>query len=1043
MHVLSTTLVAAEHYEHGTFWPKLGQLIDHEMSANEQRIWGKQFLANLETLNMPTFEGSTDAGTRYVGRILLHGGIPSSDLHDFYRLIARRRQAEPGLSAEDFVEWAQQGVLPAPAPVKRLLRHGGEFAVDLVERTFELLDLVHRGADPSGASLPARFAEAAQVLAGEEDLGSPSGAGHGGGSRRPALVLQPYGQGLVLRLPPVSEAPDGRAVWLVGIDGDRQRVSTRAAWPGANEVAPSTDVTVGTPVRAVTAALESHAHLVATVPVLDDTFPLLGFSESGHRLPLGGVWRESLAWLLFPGPETDLDVEGALTVRHRSHLPPGWAGWSLVLADLTGANSVGLVGHTPRQRLRRRISAQLHLATPVAGVETDAGDPVWSELPEIELPEDGSDGEWEVAVLDAAGAPLTSCTYVGGGWATDIWDEVERPLLGKYTVRIRGPWGRGLTRDVTVIEGLEVSCTPRWRRFDGAGLVPATANIGAVATMTTSEQAVTYGPRDVRKRVRVSSGLRGRNLVIEPPHMSVMFQTEDVTLGPRTSPLVLAGEDLREKGGELVVLTGTEASPTLHYVADGAVAQRLVPRQQEGGTAHRVALGALGDTLVRHPVGRLCLDAEGVLEVASVRPRRLLSGVVMEGDELILHDAVDHPGLTAVLYSLTAPWLPPTGVAVVHGQATLPEHLRGAGSLLVLVKIEDPWFPEPMPAWPEPGRSYTVIAPGHVLAHGSETLASFLSDTPPEPAQLLSDREVRLEHLWVVLGRRFGLGLGARRGEVMHTVCKRLRSDPDAALRALSTSPLDAPQQIDALVVSGMVSVPMAGTSERGLRFDERSALPSMLRLSAVAQLGDWAEDWIGVCGDVAVDILQGRADPAVRAGRIDAQVDMYSRMQRDEREQLTAVLGLVPHGLLHPDTRVMAAMSLVDLATDEYLVPFFKKSAFMVKQAVELLETVGCSSLVPSIVERIHPDRPRGWRAGTAASLGLALTARLAAREVPAAVELTRVYGWALRALALNVPHLVRSDLVLAESLLRGWQHPESVLIESRYDDEHGGADD
>jgi hypothetical protein len=42
-------------------------------------------------------------------------------------------------------------------PVNRFLRFGGEFAIDVTDRVFELLDIVSAGGDGSDVLLPERF----------------------------------------------------------------------------------------------------------------------------------------------------------------------------------------------------------------------------------------------------------------------------------------------------------------------------------------------------------------------------------------------------------------------------------------------------------------------------------------------------------------------------------------------------------------------------------------------------------------------------------------------------------------------------------------------------------------------------------------------------------------------------------------------------------------------------------------------------------------------------------------------------------------------
>lgn len=290
VHVLSTIGVAVDHYEHGTFWPKLGSLLGVSPDQTFTKVWGEAFLANLKRLDLPTFEGSGDAGTRFVGRILMHSGMPTACLDDYFDLIGSRRSKIAGLDSGDFVAWAnaraEQGQLHSvDMPVVRFLRYGGEFAADVTDRVFDLLDAVAAGGDGSGVPLPARFGQVAMKLRTQGSLHvvrQRSGRSHSAESdQRPKLMVDPFGQGVLLRLPAVGDAPDGSAVWVVGLDATTQRVATRALTPGLNEPAPQTDVPIPCPVRTATAALSAREDLLVSLIVVDDQEPLLAFGEDG------------------------------------------------------------------------------------------------------------------------------------------------------------------------------------------------------------------------------------------------------------------------------------------------------------------------------------------------------------------------------------------------------------------------------------------------------------------------------------------------------------------------------------------------------------------------------------------------------------------------------------------------------------------------------------------------------------------------------------------------------------------------------------------
>ena len=137
VHVLATAGVAADHYAHGTFWPKLASLLGVRNEQSFQREWGDAFLANLRRLDLPTFDqGDGETGSKYVGRILMHAGMPTYCLQDFFKIVSYKRSVVPGLTPETFVSWAatraaSAGLQDVDKPVQRFLRFGQEFAVDV------------------------------------------------------------------------------------------------------------------------------------------------------------------------------------------------------------------------------------------------------------------------------------------------------------------------------------------------------------------------------------------------------------------------------------------------------------------------------------------------------------------------------------------------------------------------------------------------------------------------------------------------------------------------------------------------------------------------------------------------------------------------------------------------------------------------------------------------------------------------------------------------------------------------------------------------
>lgn len=1026
VHVIATTGVAADHYANATFWPKLRELLGVGADQTLSREWGNAFLANLRRLGLPSFEDDgTDAGTRYVGRILMHSGMPTFCLADYFGLLSDRRRMTPGLEPDQFSRWAASRAatrqLPVDVPVSRFLQYGGDFAVDVVTRTFELLDVVASGGNPADVPLPARFREVAQQM---WSAGLLSTATRGtvrtsaADDSQPHLVLEPFGRGLVLRLPPVGEAPDGRASWVVNLDGVAQTINTRALLPGLDDVAPTTDVAIARPTREAAVALAGREHLQMAISIVDDRLPLLAFDDDGSAVPERRALRARPTWLLFPGSIDGLRMTGGGAITAESPLPPGWSDWSLVLADLANVTDVGLSGFEAVRSVRRDGSARILSGEPVPGVHTSSGQPVYAALPTVVLPAGLEDARWEVLLQSDDSKVWSRWTSDSGVPIESLWSSTDRPIFGTFTIRVRGPWGRGASRRMTVVDGLNTTFNPQWRRFTRDGLQPVVATVRVTDGVDLSRASIDFAPTDRQTHVRVGAQGAFATLVVTPPHMSVAHQTDVASTSPSIRPIRLFQEDLLADAGTLILDLGSAGEPVLHLRSKGVVVQAIHPAAGRFGT-YRFDLGKLVDTIGREAQAELSLDPGGEVTVAAIRPRTLFKSVTLDGGSLEFEGAVAIPGLTALVYATRAPWRAPVQLEIVGGRAELPRWLRDSGDLQVVVRIDDPWAPAPVPEWPEPGTYACVQQEGFVSEDSSEEslLSAFLAGQLAVP-----DTVEDLDRLWTIRGLIGRLGLGERTTEAADAVDGLLARQPRQALVSIAKSrlPLDA---IPSLIVSA--SLPWADLADahadEALAWSRRSALPDLLLCAAD---GEWSDDEIAeasaVCGDVIGDLIAG-TDPDAGAGRLGPSTDLYDA-EPSIRGELIRPLKLVPKALLDADSRTMAAIAFVDDRRNDKLVWLSKNSRRIVADATKVMELLGHDAAQRALRDRSHPSAESGWRLLPTISLAYAFAARHAARGNGVALTWVRRQQRPWTDLAAVAPAMVTIDLIVAELLTAGY---------------------
>lgn len=1031
VHVLSTTGVATDHYVAGTFWPSLATLVGISMDQAATREWGEAFLDNLSTLDLPTFDASDDAGTKYVGRILMHSGMPTLCLADLYRLISERRN-KVALSPTDFVAWvsaraAHKQLHNVAKPVARFLQYGNEFAVDVTDRAFDLLDAIAAGGDGTDVPLPDRFRKVAIELNAQGEIHAVSRRSSRSGSDadlQPRLVIDPFGQGLVLRLPAVGDAPDGSAVWVVGLDASSQRVATRQLAQGLNEPAPQTDLALPMPSRIATVAMAGREDLTVTLAVVDETDPLLAFGEDGVRLAAGLPLPGRPTWLLFPGDPTRLEAEGA-AVLSESPLPPGWSGWCLLLVDLEKCESVRVLYDDVTYRshaVRKYATARVVTDDPVRGIRTSTGLPVITSLPTVHLPAELGEASWQVALLDGSGELVARWVSGGGnGDPNSIWDDVPRPVVGSFTVRVRGPWGRGATRTMKIVEGLQADFNPPWRRFVARGLQPCSARLAVAAGVEIWSTELNFGERELEHYRRVGAQGEYTTLVVTPPHMSIAYQSAANTTAPSIKPLRLFREEIAEDPGTLILDIGESASPVLKVVTSAGVVQDVEPGAGRNGV-YQFNLAKIVDTLSTHPQVKLSLDADSKLVVGHIRPQSLFAGVELLDGGLNFVDCVDVEGLTALVYPVRAPWRQPTSLPVVNARTELPERLRCAGPLRIVLRIEDPWVPEPVPAWPAIGRSFLVDAEGHLRdgEHDETALSAYLAGESDFPTG-----DVDFARLWTIRGLIGGLALEERAGDIAQAIDDAVFADPRLALHALTASSVPD-RLIPALIVrTGLAWAELgAAHNDEPPTWTGRGALPAALISAADLH---WSEGEVlaavDVCGTVVTDLVAGR-DPEAKFGRLDDSADLFDKVP-GIRDSFVRQAGLVPSGLLSGDARVIAAMEFIKQRHHADLSFIVRNAHKLLEESERMLRILDDPRATAAFQARRHPTREGGWRVVPEISLAFALAARHAARghEVAASWMTAKQRNWG--DLAKAVPQLVTTDLLIAELLVASSSPP------------------
>ncbi|WP_433515279.1 hypothetical protein ACQP2T_06465 [Nonomuraea sp. CA-143628] len=958
-----------------------------------------------------------------MGPILMHAGIPTFCLDDFFALLLRRRAQDPATDADALLAWAtarETRLHSLDVPARRFIRNGTDFAVDVIDRCLDLLDRMRSPeSDLGGLGLPVRFIERAQELIeqGRLDLGRGTATPPRLTQvERPRLALDPFGQGVQIVLPPVGEAPDGTARWNVTVDGVPNLVKSRPLWVGAAEGAPTTSFPLTRPARVAQISLQGTEH-ETEIGIVDSGDPLLIFTESGRQLQSHLGVPPDAVWFLHPR-DREVVADAPPRIVAESPLPVGWDGWRLAQVALEGATWVALSGDGVRSRpIRGHSKPRVITGDPVPGVTTPYGSPVYCEPPVVWLPAE-TPTTWLIDVRSATGDEkfLTRRFTVEEPTeiSEELWAGLPRPLLGAFEVTVRGPIGRNARRTVSIGEGLALRCTPPVRLFNGDGLVPGEASLTCEAGMTIDRPAISYSPVERERVVTCTTSGETEPLIVAPPSMRVLVEEASSSPQWNAGPVRLHTEGFGDADALLIEVPGIDALPPLQVQAGRRVIQEIAPSGRG-----RYNLRRAQDTVQEYRSIDLVLPLASVpVLVGSVRPARLAAGMTAAGKSLLLDECVWVENLTAGLYLCTAPWREPEIIPVEKdGSIPLPDDLVNAGRMHVRLAVEDPWVSSEWPRWPHPREMLVCEAPGHYEGGDAEDLqlSSYLAGTDAFPAKVS-----RLDRLWTIVDLANRIDHSTA-GRWIEDSAALLRNHPEA-IRSVPDACLPPDRAVVALITTGLAASKVDHCVASDIALWRKAPVAAALLTGPL--LADAAEDFDllaevrAECGESALAILRGEDDPYASAGLFDMGAELMARQDPEMLESLWSAAQVVPSALLDEDTRVTAARLLFDQRNCRDGRKLADQAERVVREGL-VLRNNEFRAVGKYVAARCHPKRLHGWVSLPAMSIALALIARMAAHGHADCRVLEERFRFLWRMLAKIAPVLTTIDLVRAELIV------------------------
>lgn len=456
------------NYEDGTFWPNVESL--EEASPVEQAAVGREFESAVRGLGLEDFSERPEAGgwMRYVTPILLHGGIPASNAKDAAQLIVTevRHGVEDGVELIEGVLRSATRRAQLSRPIRRFFSHGGDFALDLVERMIAtVFDIEAIGLELAQNSVPELAWDSGlpgyliEALIG---CGSPGGTVKLRRRPRPHVQIDRYSSsGPFAVLPPVRDGGE----WL--LTGSSTRCFA-AMKHDAREV-PLNPSRGGWAIRRRSEFDEPVKHFNGHPDVAVYVFDAHEQLARDQRRLQG-----SIAIVLAAKGVEALSGDGTLAPLAED-LPDRsepWHGWKLMCLDISEADALELRSKGADQQVRsvklpvlKPPESPAVSSTPVSSVKGPAGCDVYAEAPNVKEPAGTSPTGWRVRWRgdDDAGPPPTALLdnlpsrSNGRSLAPCLPDEAA--FCG--TVEVAGPLGSDLRERVVVVRGLQVTVPDR------------------------------------------------------------------------------------------------------------------------------------------------------------------------------------------------------------------------------------------------------------------------------------------------------------------------------------------------------------------------------------------------------------------------------------------------------------------------------------------------------------------------------------------------------------------------------------------------------
>jgi hypothetical protein len=1055
-------LVAAgtTKYENGTLWPHIEELFGRQLSQGNRDDLIESWSHGIKRFELTHFE----TPLRFVGEVLLHGGVPLQNIPAFVATSTHLDGLHPDMSARQFIHkismhsdvdaYAQFGI---GRHSYRFLTETGEIAEDFVSRVLQLNDIISddpETADTCGLPMHVFDQIRSAVL---ENPNRRRGTVRGATKRRlnqnPVVTFDERA-GVRLVLPPLEMVDRLPVDWRIDTQGETAEMPAFPPAPGEAPHEHSWPVTQPTRLASVTAHPTGQSW---AIPIVQPDDPLLVFDSITRalvrpdaRLPKGRVWvGYPLGDDVNPIDE-ELEFDGAVSVVSDEVTPYGWDAWAFRQVDLTNVTRFRL-STTARADLKipgegrwRTVSTvarpRLVNLSPISFTVVPGAVNVTSRVPRVWIPgsaapvEDGADTNAQITAGTGPRWTITVTNMTDSGEPVrrvvetlaheeeyDLWP-ISGDACGVFEVRVDGPLGRGFVERVAVIEGLSAEASPEFRRLtnDGRGLADARVTLTLLRPDEDRSESVVLMATQDEVDVAEISELTRLGLRVSVPHMSV---TRFVGAQPSTSltPAIVEVEGLSKTRLRVNGNFGNGYC-RLKAMRGGSEIQDVIEAGRGEGQI-TFSLGELVDTLASDPTCDLFVefDHEHFL-VGKIQPKKLARSVsIDDAGRLSVASPAPIPGLVAAVYPRFAPWITPMIVSLDNSLASepLPEALRFCTQAVVVLAVDNPWAPIVWPATPDVWSENAFVVDAAPLPNSGdlhEPISIWLSGG----GELLEGADLqRLLFVYPLLASG-ALELDRPADALKSEILGRISESPQGFLEAANLTTINRHHLLEMFVASGLSASLNARNATASTLWDRQP----LIALSTMAGLSDSAFTYFAkmreALGEVSTRVMNGD-DPSATIGKFSTpDVNRLDEMTTEALDAVMKAVSPIPGHLLDGDERMLHARELFDHRHDSALAPLCSSSEKVLRLAEACVtDHLGQDGAAPIRARQSIP----GWYSLPALTIALALVDRLAARGNSVARALSDTTRPHFSYLARVAPRMIEQDLAIAELRIAGWE--------------------